>query len=128
MSVAASVVIHFDLTSCASCGIQFQLPRSYDDKRREDGKTFYCPNGHSLSYGEGEATRLRRFLDAERESHKRTRGRLDQERNSHRATRGHLTRHRKRSAAGVCPCCNRTFQQLSRHMKRKHPDYVKEHA
>lgn len=23
-----------------------------------------------------------------------------------------------------CPCCNRTFQNLQRHMTSKHPDYV----
>jgi hypothetical protein len=27
------------------------------------------------------------------------------------------------SLLGVCPCCNRTFQQLARHMKAKHPGY-----
>jgi hypothetical protein len=26
-------------------------------------------------------------------------------------------------ANGVCPCCNRTFQNLARHMAGKHPDY-----
>lgn len=28
----------------------------------------------------------------------------------------------KARGAGVCPCCNRTFSQLSRHMQSKHPD------
>jgi hypothetical protein len=28
----------------------------------------------------------------------------------------------KRIHAGVCPCCNRTFQNLARHMNTKHPD------
>jgi hypothetical protein len=23
-----------------------------------------------------------------------------------------------------CPCCNRTFQQLARHMKAKHPEHA----
>lgn len=31
---------------------------------------------------------------------------------------------RRRTAAGVCPCCNRSFVQLARHMKTKHPDHV----
>jgi Asp-tRNA(Asn)/Glu-tRNA(Gln) amidotransferase A subunit family amidase len=30
---------------------------------------------------------------------------------------------RDRVGAGVCPCCNRTFKQLARHMQAKHPDY-----
>lgn len=27
-----------------------------------------------------------------------------------------------RIGAGICPCCNRTFSQLARHMQSKHPD------
>ena len=51
--------------------------------------------------------------------------RLKAEERSHSATRGHVTRQKKRAAAGVCPCCNRTFKQLARHMERKHPNYTK---
>ncbi|HEX9950777.1 MAG TPA: hypothetical protein VGB53_03340 [Rubricoccaceae bacterium] len=32
------------------------------------------------------------------------------------AQKGAHTRTKKRIAAGVCPCCNRTFQDLARHM------------
>lgn len=28
-----------------------------------------------------------------------------------------------RANHGVCPCCKRTFSQLARHMKTKHPDF-----
>lgn len=31
---------------------------------------------------------------------------------------------RKRASAGVCPCCNRTFSQLARHMQTKHPTFI----
>lgn len=55
---------------------------------------------------------------------------LRHEERSHSTTRGHLTRERKkkeqletRAANGVCPCCHRTFKQLARHMKTKHPDF-----
>lgn len=30
----------------------------------------------------------------------------------------------KRVANGVCPCCNRTFEDLARHMSTKHKDYA----
>lgn len=36
--------------NCANCGIEFCLPQAVEDKRREDHKTFYCPNGHSNYY------------------------------------------------------------------------------
>ena len=28
----------------------------------------------------------------------------------------------KRVHNGVCPCCNRSFQNLQKHMKTKHPE------
>jgi hypothetical protein len=34
------------------------------------------------------------------------------------------TRIRNRIAAGVCPCCTRTFKNVARHIKDKHPTYV----
>jgi hypothetical protein len=34
-----------------------------------------------------------------------------------------MTRIKKRVAAGVCPCCNRSFKDLARHMAGQHPDY-----
>jgi hypothetical protein len=37
--------------------------------------------------------------------------------------RDKLARLRKRAKHGVCPCCKRTFQQLARHMKQKHPEF-----
>lgn len=32
--------------ACSDCGIYFSIPKQYEVKRREDHKTFYCPNGH----------------------------------------------------------------------------------
>ena len=52
----------------------------------------------------------------------RERGREEAEA-SLQATKGVVTRLKKRAIAGVCPCCNRTFQQLAAHMAHKHPDY-----
>lgn len=42
------------------------------------------------------------------------------------ALKGVATRMRNRAAAGVCPCCNRTFSQLATHMKKQHPDFGKQ--
>lgn len=32
------------------CGITFQLTDGYVSRRREDHRSFYCPNGHPKSY------------------------------------------------------------------------------
>jgi hypothetical protein len=43
----------FVLQTCPrhECGIEFAIPNGFDDRRRNDGKSFHCPNGHSMSYG-----------------------------------------------------------------------------
>lgn len=38
---------------CASCGIVFIVPADWIAARRKDSATFYCPNGHYLSFREG---------------------------------------------------------------------------
>lgn len=44
---------------CAECGIEFCLPNNLVDKLRETGRTFYCPNGHHLSYKKSTVDKLR---------------------------------------------------------------------
>lgn len=105
------------------CGIQHAIPSGLNDQVNYHGMAAYCPLGHKwVTSGEtsdARAKRLARQLEA-------TRDVLHAEERSHSATRGHLTRAKKREkriAAGVCPCCNRTFQNLARHMSGQHPDF-----
>lgn len=35
---------------CANCSVAFCLPEDLHGRRKEDHKTFYCPNGHSNYY------------------------------------------------------------------------------
>ena len=37
--------------------------------------------------------------------------------------RGVATRMKNRIKVGVCPCCNRTFQDLAKHMASQHKDF-----
>jgi hypothetical protein len=102
------------------CGVHLAIPASLYAEARRTRHTVYCPLGHAFSYSDSTAERLRRAEAREQA----TRELLQAEERSHAATRGHLTRHRKRAAAGVCPCCHRTFQQLARHMANKHPGFA----
>ena len=104
------------------CGIALAVPSNLYRNAHEDGTNVYCPLGHSFGWSDTYKTKLER----ERRRHEATRDLLHAEERSHTATRGHLTRAKKRSAAGVCPCCHRTFKQLRKHMNVKHPDYVAE--
>jgi hypothetical protein len=106
------------------CGVVFALEHTYKRKLVEGGITFYCPNGHRIRYGESEIERLKKFLESERYAHERTRDRLKREEHAHRGTRGVVTRIKNRIAHGVCPCCKRTFADVARHMKTKHPDFA----
>jgi len=51
---------------CSSCGVQFALTAQLYAARRRDGATFFCPNGHRLSYtGEiaGEIEQLKKRVE-----------------------------------------------------------------
>lgn len=40
-----------------------------------------------------------------------------------RAEKGAKTKLKKRIAKGACPCCNRHFVNLQRHIEGQHPEY-----
>lgn len=124
----------FEVTSCCVCDIEWAVPDRWLDNRREDGQSFYCPNGHILSYN-GDRERLKRKakqleeqLAAARRIAQSERERTEREKRSHAATKGQLTKTRKRIAHGVCPKCNRTFENLARHMATKHEGSCEDEA
>lgn len=45
---------------CAVCDVNFGLTQRFWKERQEDGRTFYCPNGHPVSFHDTELDRLRR--------------------------------------------------------------------
>jgi hypothetical protein len=107
------------------CGCPFSAPQSlYDEHKKYHTTSIYCPHGHSVVYGKKTDIALAREAQKHAEAETaRVRAMLDQETASHRATKGALTKAKKRAAAGVCPCCHRTFQNVARHMRSKHPEY-----
>lgn len=124
--------IVLETVTCCSCGMAFAMPDSYLRGLREKGDSFFCPAGHSQRFSEPEVKRLKKeveaakrqteqykkWYNAEQRDHEHTRNRL-------RATKGVLTKTKKRVANGVCPCCNRTFKDLARHMAGQHPEFTR---
>ena len=108
------------VTSCW-CGIRLAIPDNlYGYATRHKGKAVFCPLGHEFVFGDTTEERLRR----ERDRNAALRARLDQAQASLTAQKAATTRVKnklKRVEAGVCPHCNRTFQNLARHMESKHP-------
>lgn len=119
--------------TCYRCREPFGLDEgTYEVLRRSHG-TFYCPHGHGQRYleGESEETKLRREHDNLRQQAARLHDRIreeaeraDKERRRANGYKGHAAKISKRAKAGVCPCCNRTFKQLARHMASKHPQFT----
>jgi hypothetical protein len=119
------------ILDCANCGLVFAINTDFEDRRREDGKAFYCPNGHVQSWSETEADRerkkaerLERQIANERESARALWADLKIEKVKHAATKGKLTKTRKRAINGVCPCCQRSFANVQRHVASQHPEQV----
>jgi hypothetical protein len=115
-----------------TCGFIFAVPDGYERRLRETHDQFFCPKGHSLSFtGASTAERLRLEIEAEKrrteyERERATRFQEQRIRAEHqlRTVKGHQTRLKKRIASGACPCCNRTFENLARHMTTQHPGYA----
>lgn len=120
----------FVIEDCCSCGIQFGMPADHVKNLRRDHSWFYCPNGHTQHYTAKSDAELRR--EAERkaasaiEDARIARMEADEARMKLRKAEAEAKRIAKRSAAGVCPCCNRSFVQLARHMKSQHPNHGQE--
>jgi len=128
---------------CCNCGVVFAMAKEFHDQCRArpgpNGKSFYCPAGHGQHYqGETEADKLRRERDrlAQRVAQKEDeismwrataddqRDKAEHERRRANGYKGHAAKITKRAKAGICPCCNRHFVALERHMATKHPTFT----
>jgi hypothetical protein len=125
-------ILTYTVIECGGCGVSYALSDQYIHARRQDHKNWTCPNGCNRHYPEGssdaEKAKAAQALAERRLEWANTAKRAAQEQATaaHRqatAYKGHNTRLRKRAAAGLCPCCNRSFQDLARHMGTKHPEF-----
>ena len=120
--------------TCGGCGIVFGMPEWLNRRARAEGRSWRCVNPDctwpSASYTETELTRTKAALEQAQRWSQNNRERAERaerctEVERHRAAglKGALTKARKRVGRGVCPCCNRSFAALARHMQTKHPTY-----
>ncbi len=123
----------FKKTVCCGCTIEFYVPSNWLENKWRTGNSFRCPNGCNLSYGDTTEDKLRRERDRLKQQVAERDDRIRHEQNinetlkrSRAAAQGQVTKLKKRAKAGVCPCCNRTFQNLASHMNNKHPDFATE--
>lgn len=109
---------------CNGCGVDYGLERGYLNDHEETRATFHCPNGCRRAFTQSTADLLRKRLAREEAQHDQTRADRDHKEAQRRAEKAAKTKLKKRVAAGVCPCCKRSFENLARHMKGQHPEYV----
>lgn len=124
---------------CCDCGMVLGLSKTWMDNAREAGKfqrMFYCPYcGTKQGWGTGgheieikklkdEAHKLSKQIIAANKRTENAYAEADHFKRSRDATKGVITKIKKRIHNGVCPCCNRSFTNLERHMKSKHPSYT----
>ena len=122
-----------DIGPCCRCKQDIQLPLElYHAAKRSPNISFWCAYGHQQHFAEGETneTKLRRERDrlaqqiAQRDDEIRRQRELGEAAERQvSAARGQVTKLKNRASAGVCPCCNRSFPQLRRHMETKHPTF-----
>lgn len=108
---------------CGECGIEFTVPEHFYKERREEGKGWFCPNGHERVFRETDVAKLTRERDLLAQRIAQRDDEIAETRRQLTAQKGVTTRLRNRAAAGVCPCCNRSFVALTRHMATKHPEF-----
>lgn len=125
-----AVTVVINAHDCPTCGVIYGLAVDYEERRRKDGESWKCPNGHWVSYhktaadeAKEEAEQLRQQLESQRGWSNKLESDLAAERKQHASTKGQLTVTRKRVQSGVCPVdgCRRHFTNLERHMATKHP-------
>jgi len=109
--------------TCCVCGVLYAMPETLRRDRKEDGGFWCCPNGHRSCYRESDLRKAERELARERASHDQTKAHCHTLRDARMRAERSLTRTKKRIGQGVCPCCNRYFANLGRHMSQKHPEY-----
>lgn len=128
-----------DVGQCITCKCQVWIPNAlHEAAHAAAGKlSFYCSYGHEMvfSRGESELDKIRRERDrltqrlAEKDDEiTRQRERTDAAERRRAAAQGQVTKIKNRVGNGVCPCCNRTFQNLANHMAHQHPTFTAEAA
>ena len=126
---------NFVAIECGSCFYRFGMSQKQYDVRKTDHKTWWCPACGCQRHFTGmsaeeklrqENARLLQRMAQKDDEIKYQREKREENYRSKVALRGVITRTKKRISGGACPCCNRTFQNLARHMTTKHKDYVKE--
>lgn len=116
------------IIQCGTCAVWHTLPSIIHDTYYREGGFWHCPNGHQRGYRKGQDEIEKENTRRERDRLKQDAARLQDElaatRKRAEEAESKVLKTKRRANAGVCQCCNRTFLNVQRHMKSKHPNVV----
>lgn len=116
------------ITQCGTCAVWHTVPEIVYECHRREGGFHSCPNGHQRGWDKGtdaiERENTRRERDLLKQNEACLLEEIDQANKRAANAEKKVVQIKKRAAAGLCPCCNRSFQNVQRHMKTKHPTVV----
>jgi hypothetical protein len=121
-ALAVNKTVQYELLHCGACDIDFGVPAEFKKDRLEDGATWYCPRGHPRVFRESDLDRTRKLLEEANRKNSVLATDLTKARTEAAKVTKEKARLMKRVQRGVCPCCNRSFPNLQRHMATKHPE------
>ena len=105
---------------CCTCGIPIAMTESQQRQYNENGMTITCVLGHGTVRRESDNLRLQREL---RETQDKLASAETRQRTAMLTLDAEIKKRQRlerRVKAGVCPHCQRTFQNVARHMKSQH--------
>jgi hypothetical protein len=122
---------------CWQCKCEVWLPQELYDaaKRGADKIIFHCAYGHPAVFGKGdseldivrrERNWLKQQIAAKDDDIENLRNLVKAQVKTRIELETKAAKTKKRSAAGTCPCCHRTFRQMALHMRSKHPTFKAE--
>lgn len=107
---------------CGGCGMVWAMPEFFRLERQKTGQSWFCPRGCERANKETEAEKLLKQLTASKtETLRQTQLKIEAELAREESIRK-LKRVERRARAALCPCCNRSFSNLQRHLQTKHPE------
>lgn len=130
MGYALQVELELQTITCGGCFMTFAIPATLMRRYRQEGISLKCPNsacpwGGMVSTKTENAKLAEELEEVKRRLEFERLGRQSMEREAEKERRK-VRRLERRARGGACPCCNRSFVALARHMKSKHPEFAAE--
>lgn len=118
--------------TCSACNAMYGLTVEFWDRAVANGLHWACPHcrkdrhfgGTELEAAKERLARTQTALERQEAATVVAWAAADLQQRRANGFKGQMRKTMKRVGAGVCPCCNRTFSALARHMAAKHPEHV----